>query len=171
MQTTGDHPTPGAAPFHHRSELRQRHLIEQLTHAILFETLLILALIVFALYQQYKLSAGQESAQQSNPPEQVAVNPPVIDQPPSEGERIFDTKCASCHTASYDNGTGPGLKGVRNRIPKGDWIYRWIKNPGAMIDSGDPYAVQLYKKYAPTRMPAQNLTDEEIDAVINFLGN
>lgn len=81
------------------------------------------------------------------------------------GEAIFDAKCSSCHAASADNGTGPGLKGVLERIPAGDWKYKWVKNPAAMIASGDAYAVKIKSKY-PTVMEAQNLKDEEIDAVL-----
>lgn len=84
------------------------------------------------------------------------------------GEAIFDSKCSSCHSATADNGTGPGLKGVLGRIPKGDWKYKWVTNPAAVIASGDAYAVGLKAKY-PTVMTAQNLSKEEIDAVLTWV--
>lgn len=84
------------------------------------------------------------------------------------GEAIFDSKCSSCHAATADNGTGPGLQGVLGRIPKGDWKYKWVTNPQGMINSGDAYAVALKAKY-PTVMSAQNLSKEEIDAVLAWV--
>lgn len=84
------------------------------------------------------------------------------------GEAIFDSKCSSCHAATADNGTGPGLKGVLGRIPKGDWKYKWVTNPQGMINSGDAYAVALKAKY-PTVMSAQNLSKEDIDAVLAWV--
>lgn len=84
------------------------------------------------------------------------------------GEAIFDSKCSSCHSATADNGTGPGLKGVLGRIPKGDWKYKWVTNPAGMLASGDKYATDLKAKY-PTVMSAQNLSKEEIDAVLTWV--
>lgn len=84
------------------------------------------------------------------------------------GQQIFNAKCSTCHSAGSDNGTGPGLAGVRSRIPAGDWVYNWVTNPQRMIASGDAYANTLKYKY-PTIMSAQNLTKEEIDAVLDWI--
>lgn len=84
------------------------------------------------------------------------------------GQEIFNVKCISCHSAGSDNGTGPGLAGVRNRIPAGDWVYKWVTDPPGLINSGDAYAIALKAKY-PTVMTAQNLSREEIDAVLDWL--
>lgn len=91
-------------------------------------------------------------------------NPELI----AVGEQIFNAKCISCHSAGSENSTGPGLAGLRNRIPAGDWAYRFITNPAGMLASGDAYAVALKAKY-PTVMTAQNLTREEVDAVLDWL--
>ncbi len=171
MQTTGDHPTPGAAPFHHGSESRQRHLIEQLTHAILFETLLILALIVFALYQQYWLSKPDNvitSVAAAAPADNVKNSyVPAAGEP--NGETIFDAKCSSCHYASSETSTGPGLAGAAERVPSRAWLHKWVQNPAGLINSGDAYAVKIYEKHKPTLMPPQNLTEAEIDAVFAYV--
>lgn len=170
MQTTGDHPTPGAAPLHHRSESRQRHLIEQLTHAILFETLLILALIVFALYQQYWLSKPDNvittvAAAPSDNVQKKYI--PAAGGP--DGEAIFDARCSSCHYTSNEPGTGPGLAGAAERVPDRAWLHKWVQNPAGLINSGDAYALKIYEKHKPTMMPPQNLTEAEIDAVFAYV--
>jgi mono/diheme cytochrome c family protein len=171
MQTTGNQPTPGAAPLRYGTESRQRHIIEQLTHAILFETLLILALIVFALYQQYRLSKPDivtTSVAASAPTDNLQKKyVPAAGGP--NGEIIFDTKCSSCHYASSDISTGPGLAGVAARVPNRAWLHKWVQNPAGLINSGDAYAVKIYEKYKPTMMPPQNLTEAEIDAVFAYV--
>ncbi|TND09604.1 MAG: cytochrome c class I [Bacteroidetes bacterium] len=84
----------------------------------------------------------------------------------ANGEAIFDQKCASCHMASDEKSTGPGLMGVLSRIPKGDWKYKWVTNSSALIASGDAYANKIFKDYNSVAMTAQSLSNEEIDAVL-----
>ena len=70
-----------------------------------------------------------------------------------DGEKLFKQNCAVCHSSHTDQmGTGPGLKGVFDRIPKGDWITKWIINNVKLIKSGDVYANQIYTKYNKTAM-------------------
>jgi len=87
------------------------------------------------------------------------------------GEKLFKQNCASCHFPDKDM-TGPALKGARQR-----WIdnsseenfYAWVKNSGNVIASGDAYANQLYATWNKTAMTAQNLTNEQIDAVFAYV--
>lgn len=170
MQTNGNQQVPGAAPLRYGTESRQRYIIEQLTNAILYETLLILALIVFAIYQQHKFSTPEEVTQT------VAAAPvdnmekkytPVAGGP--DGEAIFDARCSSCHAVNGDGGTAPGLKDAASRVPSREWMYKWVRNPAALINAGDPYATKIYADYAPVMMTPQNLTDEQIDAVFDYV--
>jgi len=74
-------------------------------------------------------------------------------QTADEGAKIFKLNCAVCHASHTDQmGTGPGLKGLFERIPKGDWITKWIINNEKLIKSGDLYANQIYTKYNKTAM-------------------
>lgn len=82
------------------------------------------------------------------------------------GEAIFDQKCSACHMASSETSTGPGLKGVLSRIPKGDWRYKWVTNPTGMIATDD-YAKALRAKFS-TDMTPQALSKEEIDSVLTW---
>jgi mono/diheme cytochrome c family protein len=89
-----------------------------------------------------------------------------------EGEKLFKQNCATCHK-SHEDGviTGPGLKGVFDRVPKGDWIHKWILNNEKVIKSGDAYANALYAKFNKQAMNVfeGQLTDAQVDEIIKFL--
>lgn len=89
-----------------------------------------------------------------------------------DGEKLFKLNCAVCHASHTDQKlTGPGLKGVFDRAPKGDWMHNWIKNNEKLIKSGDAYANKIFNdngKAAMTVFEGQ-LSDKDIDAVIAFI--
>jgi mono/diheme cytochrome c family protein len=89
-----------------------------------------------------------------------------------DGEKLFKQNCAVCHKSHDDQKlTGPGLKGVFDRVPKGDWINKWILNSEKMIKSGDAYAVKIYGdngKAAMTVFEGQ-LNDKDVAAIIGFI--
>lgn len=86
-----------------------------------------------------------------------------------DGKTLFQTNCASCHHPLKD-GTGPALQGVGNRVPSQEWLYKWVKNSGAVIASGDAYANKIYNDWGKTAMTAfQSLKNEEIDAIIQYV--
>jgi cytochrome c551/c552 len=41
----------------------------------------------------------------------------------ADGEALFKANCAACHKPDKDF-TGPALKGWKDRVPPGDWIYK-----------------------------------------------
>lgn len=73
---------------------------------------------------------------------------------------LFTQRCSSCHSMGDGDKVGPDLKGVLDRREEA-WVTRFLKSPGAMIDSGDAVASALLKKFNGIRMPDQQLTDEE----------
>lgn len=89
-----------------------------------------------------------------------------------DGEALFKTNCASCHTVTDQKLTGPGLAGVSKRVPSLDWMKKWIKNNEALIKAGDPYAVKIYEENNRAQMTVfTNLSDAEIDAIIKYFTN
>ncbi|MFV0604634.1 MAG: c-type cytochrome [Niabella sp.] len=84
----------------------------------------------------------------------------------TEGKKIFDVKCASCHKLSDERLVGPGWKGVTTRQPA-PWIMNFITNPDAMIDKDPELQAQL--EICLVRMPNQNLTDEEARKLLEFM--
>lgn len=84
------------------------------------------------------------------------------------GEALFKANCASCHKVDKDF-AGPALKGWKDRVPEGNWIYDWVHNPAAMI-AKDPFAKELFSKWKPTVMTAfPALKNEEIDAILKYV--
>lgn len=57
---------------------------------------------------------------------------------------FFQQNCVSCHTIGGGRLTGPDLKDVSNRQERG-WLVKFMLDPQSMIDSGDPYALELYE--------------------------
>lgn len=87
-----------------------------------------------------------------------------------KGKGLFSNNCAQCHAVTEEALVGPGLKGIRQRAPGGDWLNRWIRNSSAVIASGDPYAVQVFNKYNKIQMSNfPNLTDDDIKGILDYI--
>lgn len=84
------------------------------------------------------------------------------------GEILFKANCASCHQPGK-NFAGPDLKGSLKRWG-GDKksMYAFIRNP---VESQNTYAIALKKKWAPTIMTSFKLSNEQIDAIMNYVEN
>ncbi|MFO0564775.1 MAG: cytochrome D1 domain-containing protein [Polyangiaceae bacterium] len=125
---------------------------------------LLSALVLAALSACDKGSAGSADGSASA----VASAPAG---PPSEkvttGRLVFEGNCTACHTIGDGDRTGPDLKNVSQRRER-PWLVRWIKNPLEMGDS-DHIGRAITKKYGDVVMPKIELTDEQIEAVIDFL--
>lgn len=57
--------------------------------------------------------------------------------------QTFKQNCSSCHWIGGGRLIGPDLKNVSQRQER-DWLVRFIVDPKAMLDSGDPYAAKLF---------------------------
>ncbi len=89
-----------------------------------------------------------------------------VDSYAADGKALFKANCASCHKMN-EKFTGPALKGWKDRVPGGDWIYKWIANPA---DQSDPYATKLKAEYKPTIMTGfAQLKKEEVDAILKYV--
>ncbi len=86
-----------------------------------------------------------------------------------EGEVIFTDICSNCHTIGAGDRRGPDLLGVTQRRDQ-PWLEDFINNPRQVIESGDPYAVALMKKFNNRVMPTLDLTADQIKAVISYIG-
>lgn len=81
----------------------------------------------------------------------------------------FRQNCASCHTIGGGILTGPDLKGVTKRRDRA-WLVRFILDPGAVIDSGDPIARQLLEEARGVRMPPiAGMSRERAEALIDLI--
>lgn len=85
-----------------------------------------------------------------------------------KGEKLFKSYCASCHSPGSNQLVGPGLAGVYDKYEI-DWLYKWIKNSQALVSEGDAQAVAVYEQYNKVLMPAQPVTDEDIDNILAYV--
>ena len=84
----------------------------------------------------------------------------------ASGEKTYSVKCSSCHKLTDEKLVGPGWKGVIGRH-SAEWIMNFASNPDPMI-SKDPKA-QAMLEICLVRMPNQNLADDEVRAVYEFM--
>src|SRR5262249_39177760 len=62
---------------------------------------------------------------------------------------------------------GPDLNGVTDRRTR-PWLTSWIRSPQRLIERRDGVAVTLFEKFRRERMPDLNLTDEDIQALLDY---
>lgn len=88
-----------------------------------------------------------------------------------DGEGLFKSKCNTCHMLGKD-GTGPNLKGVKQKwedAGEGDLVYEWVMNSQALVLSGKSTVAMASKEFSATDMPAQQVSNEEIDAILSYV--
>jgi len=85
----------------------------------------------------------------------------------TKGQYIFASQCAACHTVGHGDTIGPDLLGV-TKVRDKKWLHDFIATPEKFLDSNDPIAAALHKKYK-ARMPNLRLADVDVDSLIAFL--
>jgi mono/diheme cytochrome c family protein len=87
----------------------------------------------------------------------------------STGENLFAIQCSQCHRLNEMN-IGPALRGTLANWGGDTARYKaFIKNSQAVIGGGDAYAVKLFDHWGKTVMPAQDLTEAELDALVEYM--
>lgn len=91
----------------------------------------------------------------------------------ADGKALFKQNCAVCHTLTDQKLAGPGLKGISDRAPKGDWLFNWIKDNTKLIKSGDAYANKVFKDNGNAAMSVFDgvIDDEGIKAIVEYIKN
>ena len=84
----------------------------------------------------------------------------------TEGQKVAEVKCTSCHKQTDEKLVGPGWKGVTERRQP-QWIMNFITNPDPMIDK-DP-EVQAQLEICLVRMPNQGLADAEARNILEYM--
>jgi mono/diheme cytochrome c family protein len=94
---------------------------------------------------------------------------PVPQVPGAEaGRDAFVTRgCNSCHGVGAGTVIGPDLKGVGARRDP-DWLRRWLADPAAMLRAS-PDLQSWPATYGNIVMPNQNLSTQEIEALVRYL--
>ncbi len=91
--------------------------------------------------------------------------------PTPDGKALFKANCASCHNKNMvADMTGPALAGVQDRWESEELLYSWIRNSGAVINSGNSYANTLFNKWNKSPMTAfPDLKDAEIEQILLYV--
>lgn len=76
--------------------------------------------------------------------------------------------CSACHTVGGGTRVGPDLAGVNDRRTT-EWLIAFIRSPQARVAAGDPVATQLLAQFNRTMMPDQNLTDDQIRGILDYI--
>jgi protein SCO1/2 len=84
------------------------------------------------------------------------------------GQRLFQSKCSSCHTFGQGDRVGPDLAGITARRTRA-WVTRYIAEPDALLAAGDPIATELFKRYKEVRMPNLRLGSSDVADLVSFL--
>jgi len=81
----------------------------------------------------------------------------------------FRQNCMSCHTIGGGRVTGPDLKDVEQRKERA-WLIKFLQNPKALLDAGDPYALQLQQEARGVVMPTPpQITADLAQALLDFI--
>ncbi len=86
------------------------------------------------------------------------------------GQRLFQSKCAACHTVGKGDRIGPDLAGVADRRESA-WLARYIAEPDEVLAKGDPIATALYNKYKKIGMPNLRLGSSDVSDLVSFLAD
>ncbi len=131
-----------------------------------FENPTITATQIGTWLHNYKLPSSKETRFELAP--QILRNP-------SAGEKLFRTRCSSCHSvnaadrsAAAAQKVGPDLEGVGQRRPRA-WLERWVKEPDRLLADKDPIAVAVYNQYNKIAMPNLRLSSKEVAEVLDFI--
>lgn len=85
-----------------------------------------------------------------------------------DASETFEKKCSSCHTVGGGDDVGPDLKGITKRR-EAKWLTRFIQESQTLIQSGDAAAVEVFNKYKQKKMPDQDLSEDEIRQLLEYV--
>ena len=85
-----------------------------------------------------------------------------------DGEGIFKSTCAACHTTTGRKLIGPGLANIHDKRTK-EWFTEFVRSSQTLINSGDAEAVKIFEEFNRVIMPDQILSDAEIITVFEYI--
>ncbi|NOY43305.1 MAG: c-type cytochrome [Planctomycetes bacterium] len=80
----------------------------------------------------------------------------------------FTQNCKNCHTIGGGRLTGPDLKDVGKRQSK-EWLVKFLMNPKAVIDSGDPYAKKIFEESRSIMPTPPGITPERAEKLLELI--
>jgi len=118
------------------------------------------------IVQKIKIPSTEKSYSDIIDPDYSTI---TVDPLLAKGKSLFLSKCATCHNI-FKEGAYPALFGFEERGPWSDKknIYSWVRNPSAFLEKNE-YVKGLRKKFGSTMTAFPDLTDAEIDAIIEYV--
>ena len=95
----------------------------------------------------------------------------VISADAIAGKALFaGNGCNACHNTNGVKLVGPGLKGIRQRVPSEVWLQKWIRNSSTLIATGDGYAKKVFAENGNIQMTSfPNLNDQQIKQILDYV--
>ncbi len=88
----------------------------------------------------------------------------------AEGEKLFKSNCAACHSIGANTVVGPGLQGINDKRTE-EWLVKWIANSAELIASGDADAVAIFEEFNKVPMPPQPVDEKQIKSILAYIKN
>lgn len=85
-----------------------------------------------------------------------------------EGQTMFQSRCAVCHTIGGGRLVGPDLAGVQTRRTD-DWLTDFIQSSTSMINKGDKTAIEIFEAFNKMPMPDQNISESQIKSILTYI--
>ncbi|HKC67617.1 MAG TPA: cytochrome c [Bacteroidia bacterium] len=160
---------------------KDSHLIQKQANAIVYLTILVLVLLLVVVIFSFNVKTAA-------PPDKeplvfcgnalvVPANrqPDVYTEEVSQGRTLFKQNCAVCHSITDIKITGPGLKGVTDRVPKptDEWLTAYILNNEKVRLSGDAYANKIYAENDSVPMTVFDsvLTQQQVKNIVTYIAS
>jgi cytochrome c2 len=93
-------------------------------------------------------------------------------EPQARGLKIFKQNCAVCHMLDDRKITGPGLKGVFDRMPAGhDYFKKYVSNSDSLVKASDAYSAKLRAEYLSgyNHNFGAELSSKDLEDLIEYL--
>lgn len=95
--------------------------------------------------------------------------PPYFFVKNERGKKLYEFNCSTCHAINKTCNIFH-LETIEERVVNCDLLYEFIRNSQQVIESGEPYFVQLYKDYNEVSMAKfPNLTTSDIDDILEYI--
>ena len=93
---------------------------------------------------------------------------PSVGQTRGNGEYMFKSLCAGCHTIGKGEKIGPDL-GRAMATQDRKWLAEYTRQPDVVLARKDPIALALAQTYREVRMPNLSLVPGDVDAILRYV--
>ena len=85
-----------------------------------------------------------------------------------DGDQLFRSNCASCHSIGKGKLVGPDLQDVHSRHDD-NWLQKWVKSSQSLVKEGDEQAVKLFNDNNKVPMPDVFINEDQIKTVLAYI--